>query len=190
MYGLSTFLYGLGFFFPPLFLPTFVGAVGEGPKSGALCLAVMAVAQVVGQLAFGYLSDKSMSVSVLAITCSLVGTTASLTLWGLAKSLAPLVLFSVVYGFFAYGFTSMRVAMGRAVSDDASAAVATYSLLVFLQGIGNVLAGPLSGLLVKGVVGGGYGLGRYKMLVGFTGSCLLGSAVVIGVWHLRPKGVR
>ena len=185
----STFLYGLGFFFPPLYLPSFVADIGLKPIQGALLLAIMSIAQVLGQFAFGYLSDKKISVSTLAITCSFSASVATFTLWGLAKSLGPLVVFSILYGVFAYGFAGMRIAMGRAVSEDASAAVATYAILVFVQGIGNILAAPISGALLRGEVQRGeYGIAKYGPLTILTGGCLGMSAVVVGMWHIRPKG--
>lgn len=189
----STFLYGLGFFFPPLYLPSFAADLGLSSTQGALLLAVMSISQVAGQFFFGYLSDTAsrlFSVSALSILCSLIASVACLTLWGLAKSLAPLLLFSIVYGIFGYGFTAMRMAMGKAVSEDSSAAVATYAILVFVQGIGNILAGPVSGALLVGRVDrGGFGVLRYSALTILMGVCLGMSAVVVGLWHLRPKNL-
>lgn len=78
--------------------------------------------------------------------------------------------------------------MGKAVSDDPSAVVATYAILVFLQGIGNVLAGPISsGLLEKNVRLNVYGVERFRTLVIFTGSCMSASGLVILGWYLRPR---
>jgi MFS family permease len=187
----STLLQGLGFFFPALYLPSYATSIGLSSTSGALILAVMSLSQVLGQFSCGYLSDKKMSVSALAVTCSVVSTVATFALWGMAKNLALLIVFGILFGFFAYGFTTMRVAMGRAVSDDPSAVVATYAILVFLQGVGNILAGPISaGLLEKNVRVGTYGIARYRSLVIFMGTCMSFSAVIIGLWYLRPRKMR
>ena len=118
-----------------------------------------------GQFAFGYISDKRVSVSTLAVISSVFAAGATLALWGPAKSLGLLLAFSPVYGFFRYGFGSMRVVMGRVVGADALAAVVIYCLLVFLQGIGNVLVGLSSAaLLKKRVSAGDYGAARYGSL--------------------------
>ena len=184
IYCLSTLIQGFGFFFPSLYLPSYATDIGLEPRYGALLLAIMAVAQVLGQFAFGYMSDKKISVSTLAAACSLVATITALALWGTAKSIGLLLVFSTMYGFFAYGFGSMRIAMGKAVSSDPSAAVATYATLVFVQGIGNVLAAPVSSLLLSPSVRlGEYGASRYKDLVVFTGSCMFASALIIALWH-------
>ncbi|TVY21630.1 Fujikurins efflux protein [Lachnellula arida] len=191
IYCASTLLQGLGFFFPALYLPSYATAIGLSSTSGALVLAIMSLAQVIGQFSCGYLSDKKMSVSALCTACSVMSMIAAFVLWGLAKNLALLLVFGIVYGFFGYGFTTMRVGMGRAVSDDPSAAVATYAILVFLQGVGNILAGPISaGLLKRRIQVGTYGIARYQALVVFTGTCMSLSALVISLWYLRPRTIR
>jgi MFS family permease len=191
VFCVSTLFQGLGFFFPALYLPSFATRLGLSSTQGALILAIMAIFQVLGGFGFGYLSDKNVSVSTLAITSSIVATVAIFALWGTAKSLPLLIVFSVVYGFFAYGYGSMRVAMTRAVSDDPSSVVASYAALVFLQGVGNILAGPISsGLISQRISLGTYGIGMYEILVIFAGLCLACSAFVIGLWHLMPRKIR
>ena len=184
IYSLSTLVQGLGFFFPPIYLPSYASVIGIDSTKGALLLAIMSVSQVLGQFAFGWLSDQKWSVSLLTAICSVVASTATFALWGVFRSLGLLVLFSILYGFFGFGFGTMRVAMGRAVSDDPSAAVTTYAVFVFLQGIGNVMVGPISaGLLSVGKDFDGYAAGGYSYLVVFTGSCLMLSALIICLWH-------
>lgn len=70
VFGLSTLVQGLGFFLPALWLPTYATSVGLSTTQGALILAVMSVSQLLGQFSFGFLTDKQISVSTLAVTCS------------------------------------------------------------------------------------------------------------------------
>ncbi|KAI0889592.1 major facilitator superfamily domain-containing protein [Annulohypoxylon maeteangense] len=184
IYALAILVQGIGFYFPSVFLPSYAASIGISPVSGALLLALMSVAQVLGQFAFGYLSDKSLPVSFLAIVCCVTASLASLTFWGLGKSVALLAVFSLVYGFFGYGFGTMRVAMGRAVSDDPSIVVSTYSIFIFLQGIGNVLVGPISAaLMTPSTERGHFGAGKYGGVVILTSSSYILAAMVIGGWH-------
>lgn len=188
VFGMSTLAQGLGFFLPALYLPTYATAIGLNSTQGALILAIMSISQLLGQFVFGFMSDKHVSVGKLAIICSVVATVAAFAIWGFAKSLSILVLFGIFYGFFGYAFGSMRAGMGLAVSDDPSSVLATYSILVFLQGIGNVLAGPISsGLMTKAVSVESYGVLRFRGLVLFTGSCMSLSALIIILWFLRPR---
>ncbi|KAG9234430.1 major facilitator superfamily domain-containing protein [Amylocarpus encephaloides] len=190
-YGLSTLVQGFGLFFPSLFLPSYATGIGLTSTQGALVLALMSLSQLIGQFAIGWLSDKNVSISLLAVMCSVAATVATFALWGAAKSLGLLIAFSLVYGMSGYGFGVMRVAMGRAVSNDSSSAVITYSILVFMQGIGNVLVAPLSSALLSGEIDlEEYAISRYKTLVIFTGSCMIGSTIIIGVWYLLPMSLR
>lgn len=191
IYALSTLIQGLGFFFPAIYLPTYASDLGLSVTEGALILAIMSIAQTLGQFAFGFMTDKQFSVSSLVIGCSVMATIAVLAIWGLAKSLGLLILFSIIYGFFAYAFSTMRVGMGKAVSDDPSAVVATYAILVFCQGVGNVLVGPISsGLLSQNIVLDTYAISKFKNVVIFTGGSMFLSAAVILPWALWPGKMR
>jgi predicted MFS family arabinose efflux permease len=191
VYCTSNVAQGLGYFFPSLYLPSYATAIGLTPTQGALILALLSVSQVVGQFSFGYLSDHRVPLNLLILISTLVSGLATLTLWGLAKSLAALVVFALVYGFFGAGYVAMWARMGSAVSEEPTAALATFSLLCFGKGVGNVAAGPLSAALIrKGVVLGSYGAMRYKSVIVFTGSCMLGSAVSVGAWYVRLKWSR
>ncbi|KAI0833944.1 MFS general substrate transporter [Hypoxylon sp. FL0890] len=184
VYGCAILVQGLGFFFPVVFLPSFASSIGMPPINGALLVALMCIAQVLGQFAFGYISDKNLPVSFLAIVCCIAAAVASLTFWGLAKSMAFLAIFSLVYGFFGYGFGTMRVAMGRAVSDDPSTVLSTYSIFVFLQGIGNVVVGPVSAaLMTASTEREHFAAGKYEGVVLLTSSSSVLAALIIGVWH-------
>ncbi|KAL3449066.1 MFS general substrate transporter [Aspergillus insuetus] len=184
IYGLAILIQGMGFFFPSVFLPSYAASLDLPSVHGALLLAIMSIAQVAGQFAFGYLSDKTLPVSILATSCCVMAAAAALIFWGLAKSLVFLILFSLLYGFFGFGFGTMRVAMGRAVSDDPSTIFATYAIFVFLQGVGNVLVSPISAALIGGnAVRERFAVGRFDGVVILTGVSSVLAAVVIGGWH-------
>ncbi|KAL8627222.1 hypothetical protein Q9189_007072 [Teloschistes chrysophthalmus] len=121
---------GLGFFFPSLFLPEYAASIGLSGSQGALLLALMNLGQVLGQWTFGILSDR-MSLNPLLVLSTTVAAIASFTSWGLAHDLAPLVVFALIFGFFAYGFCSMRARMGTAVSEEPTAALATFGCGAF-----------------------------------------------------------
>lgn len=185
MYAVATLIQGIGFFFPPIFLPSYATGLNISATNGALLLSLMSIAQVLGQFAFGYLSDKNLSVNVLAGVCCVAGAVSSLTLWGLGKSTVVLIMFSLIYGFFGFGFGTMRVAMGRAVSDDPSTVFATFAIFVFLQGVGNILVGPISAALLSGpTMIERFATGRYKGLVILTGTSSAAAALVVCLWDV------
>ena len=78
--------------------------------------------------------------------------------------------------------------MGTALSEDPTAALATFSAFAFSKGVGNVLAGPISAGLISQVTNiSSYGVMRYKGLVIFTGTSMLLSSLSVGAWYLRPR---
>jgi predicted MFS family arabinose efflux permease len=190
-YCVSNLAQGLGFFFPALLLPSYAASIGLSPTHGALLLALMSVAQVAGQFTFGFLSDGRVPLNVLVLVSSSMAAAACLALWGLARSLAPLIIFALVYGFFGYAYASMRVRMGTSVTSEPTAALAIFSIFCFGQGVGNVLAGPISGVLLSHITSvGSYGAMKYKGVVIFTGCCMALSALSVGSWYLRPSRIR
>lgn len=202
IYSLSNLLQGLGYFFPSLFLPSYATSLSLPPRSGPLLLALMSIAQVLGQSSFGYLSDKgttsSRRLTLLSLASTLISAAAMLALWGTARSLAPLCVFAVIYGFFGTGYTALWGRMGMHVTRDGGSAFMAFGLFNAGKGLGNVLAGPISGGLLMdgegGDAGGGYGVGgRYMAIVLFAGACMAASAASVGVAYWRPgkvEGVR
>lgn len=79
----------------------------------------------------------------------------------------------------------MRVAMGRAVSDDPSTVFATYAIFVFLMGVGNILVGPLSAALMapREVVQEHFAGNKYEPMVILTGATSFVAAIIVLVWH-------
>ncbi|KAH7416878.1 major facilitator superfamily domain-containing protein [Cadophora sp. MPI-SDFR-AT-0126] len=191
IYATATLIQSLGFFFPAIYLPTYATALGLSATEGALILATMSISQTFGQFAVGFMTDKKFPVTGLVIGCSAVATIAVLAIWGLAKSLGLLIFFSVIYGFFASAFSPLRVGMGKAVSDDPSALVATYAILCFCQGIGNVLVGPISSaLLSQRAAVDAYAILRFRNMVIFTGGSMFLSALVVVPWLLWSRQKR
>ncbi|OQO11351.1 hypothetical protein B0A48_05607 [Cryoendolithus antarcticus] len=195
LYSLSNLAMGLGYFFPSLYIPSYATANGMTPLLGALLLTLMSIAQVLGQLTFGYLSDQPrIPLPILAGSSMLISSLAVYTAWGLAHTFPVLAAFALNFGFFGAGYTALWGRMGMAVSSEPSAAFAAFGLLNVGKGIGNLAAGPLSGaLLRKGVEAGGYGVGRFGAVVLFSGTCLAVSAAVLPlglVKKFRSRRVR
>lgn len=188
IYSVSNLAMGFGYFFPSLYLPSYATGLGYSATSGALLLVCMSISQVAGQFTFGYLSDKKLSLNSLLIGCSFVTAAATLTVWGLARSLPPLVAFSILYGFFGAAYTAMWARIVLAVSDQPAASQAMFGLFNFGKGVGNVLAGPIGTALVRSSVrASGYGHGTYKAVVIFTGICWAVSAGSLSTIYWRQK---
>jgi MFS family permease len=187
-YSMSNVCMGMGYFFPALFLPSYATLIGLDATKGALLLTLMSVSQVAGQFTFGYMSDKKVPLNAMIVLSSSIAAIVTLSLWGLARSLAPLACFAVVYGFFGAGYTAMWARMVTAISDEPSASQAMFGLFCFGKGVGNILTGPISaGLLKWSQSSTGYGYGVYQAVVIFTGVCLVLSAGSLGTMYIRLK---
>ncbi|KAI4715573.1 major facilitator superfamily transporter [Aureobasidium sp. EXF-10727] len=177
MYSVANTLQGFGYFFPGLYLPSFATSLSLKPHSGAILLAVMSVCQVCSQFTFGMLSDRKMSINALALSSTAMAAIAVLGVWKVASSLPVLIVFGILYGFFAAGFTAIWARITSSVTDDVGTAAVVFGLLNFQKGLGNVLAGPIGGVLVD--VRGGMGSGVYRWVIVFTGACMAGSSCLI-----------
>lgn len=192
IYSFSNLLQGLGYFFPALYLPSHAASLRLGDKSGALLLALMSVCQVGGQFVFGLLSDRRVPLNILACLPTVVAGVACFTMWRLAESLTVLIFFAIVYGFFGTGFTAIWARMSTAVTDDVTAGPIVFTLLNFGKGIGNVLAGPIGGLLVSKPGSTGTP-SSYRWVIVFTGTCMFASTCIIflrSTKHLMLLGSR
>ncbi|KAJ1333111.1 MFS transporter MCT family solute carrier family 16 (monocarboxylic acid transporters) member 10 [Microdochium nivale] len=193
VYTLSNLLQGFGYFFPALYLPSFATSLSLGDKSGAILLAAMSVSQVAGQFMFGYLSDRKVSLDVLACTSTLVAAVSTLSMWRMADSLPVLVGFAILYGFFGSGFTALWGRLSTTIArDDVTAGPIVFGLLNLTKGVGNVLAGPLGGLLVRQSSNlqhlpalSALSPSSYRWVIMFTGACMFVSGLTILLRHCK-----
>ncbi|KAL9596045.1 MAG: hypothetical protein Q9219_006061 [cf. Caloplaca sp. 3 TL-2023] len=215
-FALSGLLQGLGFYFPTIYLPSYATSFGLSSTIGALLLVIYSFAQVLGQLAFGYVSDmrvrrfwqdERVPVEILVFVSPLVSGISIFALWGLARSFVMLAAFAMMYGIFAGGFVVLWARMvcfdtlppsskrekekknlmipqsTTLSSSDSALTLTTFSYFACMKGIGNVVTGPISSaLLSPHVVHDGYGIGKFKGIVVFSGAVMMASAAVMVVW--------
>lgn len=186
-YSVSNLAMGFGYFFPALYLPSYATSQGLSSTQGALLLALMSVSQVLGQLSFGWASDHASSINSLAMISPLIAAVMTLTTWGLARQFSLLAVFAIFYGFFGAGYTALWGRMGMSISTEPSAAFASFGLLNFGKGVGNVLSGPIGGALLSETVRAAqYGAERYERIIVFTGTCMAVSAATMFFSCARP----
>jgi MFS family permease len=186
IYNISNFAMGLGYFFPSLYIPSYATSNGMSSTHGAVLLAIMSVAQVLGQMSFGYLSDGKLPLNLLAFASTVVAAAVVYGCWGVAHTFGVLTVFSLFYGFFGAGYTALWGRMGTAVSSEPTGAFAAFGCLNFGKGVGNILAGPVGGALLKEIVHvRSYGATRYESVILFTGSCMILSSATVLLGYCR-----
>lgn len=180
IYQLANIIEALGYFLPPVFLPSHASAIGTHGILASLTVVLFNFTTVIGCAIMGYMTDRYHVTHCIMI--STVGAVISVFLvWGLSTNIGVLFLFSALYGLFAGAFSSTWSVVAREVEKSESSADLSmvFSFLESGRGIGNILSGPLSSALTNGhpwlgTVGGAYGSG-YGVLIVFTGvTTLLG----------------
>lgn len=104
-----------------------------------------------------------------------------------------LVVYSLLYGFFGGGFSAVYAATAKEIRGvmtqrygptglEGADIGAVFGVLGVGRGVGNVIAGPVSEVLLRGETGkgwGGYGSG-FGPLVVFTGATAVAAVVAVG----------
>ncbi|KAL0939665.1 monocarboxylate transporter [Colletotrichum truncatum] len=184
IFALSNLFQGLGYYIPSIYLPTYASSLGLSGTTGALILALFNLSTTFGQLAMGWLSDRTSNALLLVFLSSFPSALAAFLLWGFASSLPTLMAFSIIYGWFAGSFVILWPKFGGILSDDPGA---VYSMMAFGKGVGNLLTGPISVPLMSGPVQSGYGLNRFEPLILYLGSMMLVSSLGIVGWPVRVR---
>lgn len=195
VFGFSILLQGLAFPLPPTFLPSYARVLALPPSSGDMLLAVNSLAQVTGQILLGHFSD-TLSTHIPHAVASLVSGLAVLTLWGPATGVGSLVAFATLWGAFSGSYsvswTKIAAGMSEGEDDTAGATMMLYAWFSFERGVADILAGPISSILLGNEVDlGTYGLGKWKGVIVFSGAVLLLSSAGGLAWFWeRWRGKR
>jgi MFS family permease len=139
-----------GYLIPTTYLASYSDSLGFERITGPILLAAYSVASIPGGIVHGWLGDRSKATTSVLIS-SAGSAAAVFLLWGLSHhDVAVLVLFSLVYGFFAGGFSStwggILQEMRRRDSNVDTSLV--FGMLMGGRGLGFLVSGPISGLLL------------------------------------------
>ena len=166
---------GLGYFIPALYLPSYVADLGLDPVLGTLSVALVNAASVAGTIIVGLLIDRLHVTTVVGLV-TLPTVFAVFVFWGFGVSIPTLLIFCMVYGVAAGGFSTTWTGVVRDVqkAEPGGDTGIMFGFLAAGRGIGAVASGPLSEALLtagkewKGEAGWAYGTG-YGSLIVFTG---------------------
>lgn len=121
-FALAQLLQGLGFYLPTFYLPSYAISMGLSGTMGAFLLVIASFSQVLGQMAFGCVSDMRIKrlwidgrvpVHILLFVSTFMSGISILALWGPARSQGMLIAFATVYGMSAGGFAVLWARMVR-----------------------------------------------------------------------------
>jgi MFS family permease len=139
-----------GYLMPSTYLASYATALGFPSFTRPLLIAFFSLSSVFGGVFHGILSDRVSATRVIMLS-SFGSALPIFLLWGLSRHLANVIVFSLLYGFFAGGFSSTWTSMMREIQRDDAAADTSlvFGLLLGGRGVGFVAGGPVSGALVS-----------------------------------------
>ena len=163
----------LGYYVPWAYMSAYATTIGLTPEMGALLIALLNGASVPGSLIIGILNDR-FDVSNTILLSTVGSTIAVFIFWGLAGHIPLLAMFTLLYGFFAGGFSSTWSGTLKQMKREKPAIDTgfAYGLLGGVRGLGNVISGPVSSALVGKDMGMNARFGyetKYEWLIVFTG---------------------
>ncbi|KAF2157301.1 MFS general substrate transporter [Myriangium duriaei CBS 260.36] len=200
--AIATMLQSSGYGLPQTYLSSYASSVASlSVTSSTLLITLFNVPGIISSSFFGFLSDNKrfqLSATSTAFISAVSSAMAVFFFWGFSSasshSMVFLVLFSVIYGFFAGGYSAT---WGGAIKEmereaaDKNEALDTgivYGLLNGARGIGYVGGGLAGVQLLK--IGAGHPLGRfgygtsYGPLILYTGlSTFLGGWGIFFKWR-------
>jgi MFS family permease len=164
---------------PQTYIPSYASSLHLSNITGTIMLALFSGCSVFGSLIVGLFNDHfQVSTCVLF---SAIGSALSIFLfWGFSSQVALLAAFAITYGFFAGGYSSTwsGVLTEMKMLDHRVETGLMYGLLCGGRGLGFMISGPVSSMLLNAKIGTdwstGYG-GEYRSMILFSGiSALLG----------------
>ncbi|KAF2035087.1 MFS general substrate transporter [Setomelanomma holmii] len=168
----------MGFFLPGFYLPTYARSLGASHIQSTVTIILLNGAGFLGCLCMGMATDRFHVTNCLLVS-SLGSAIGVFLLWGFSTSLAPLYIFSIVYGGFAGCQSSAWSAITRNTIERKRSVDSgmVWACLSAGKGVGNLCSGPLSEALLHAgnwsadmTYGSGYGA-----LIVFTGVTALAS---------------
>ncbi|KAH8593717.1 MFS monocarboxylate transporter-like protein [Bisporella sp. PMI_857] len=183
-------LESLGFFLPSIYLPIYATSLHLPKVAPTLLLALLNSFSVIGAILLGYATDHIHVTLVITVSC-IVSSLSIFLIWGLSTSFPALIIFAAIYGIFAGGFSATWAGMIKEVKkEDERAGLGTLmGMFSSGRGVGSVVSGPISEVLLKGSpwkgrVAGGYGTSHGAVIV-FTGVSAICGIVGLGARKRR-----
>ena len=165
----------LGLFMPYTHLPKYAQLHGTSTGASILILSIMGLASAVGRVIIGLAADAYGRLVMLMVCMSVGG--ASTLCWMACVTFPTMMLYAVVYGFFAGGVISLFPTVCAELYGIKRIGM-VIGVLYSGTALGNLLAAPIGGFLFDAT-------GDYYASIAVSGSLLLGSTLF--VYLVDPK---
>jgi MFS family permease len=183
MLQFGNMIQSLGYLMPSTYLASYASFLGLEGFAGSLLLSLFSVASVPGSIVFGPIIGDRMRPTNVILISSLGSAIAVFVLWGLSVRLGVLAAFSILYGFFAGAFSTTWSGVLKEVKrmEHTTDTGLVFGLLMGFRGIGFVLSGPVSGVLLDAGTGSIGTASSYASKYSPMIICT-GATAVLGAW--------
>ncbi|KAJ8309968.1 hypothetical protein KUTeg_011833 [Tegillarca granosa] len=171
LFVISNFCTSIGFNMPYIYLPDRAKDAGIDENKGAFLVSVIGIANTVGRVIFGWISDKPWVNRLMLYNTAL-------TICGIATALSPvsdsyefLVVYAAIFG----AFIGVYVGLTSVVLVDLlglDKLTSSFGLLLMFQGVATLIGPPIAGWLYDGT--GSYNISFHVAgtVVAISGSML------------------
>ncbi|KAI8986299.1 MFS general substrate transporter [Trametes punicea] len=137
----------LGLFIPFIYIAEYARDKSISDDMAFYILSALNGGGILGRLAPPFLSDALGRFNVL-VPCAFLMALLALLFWMFAKTLATIIVFSVLYGFFSGAFTAMIIPCVAQISPDGKIGT-RIGMLYSIISFGALAGGPAGGALLK-----------------------------------------
>ncbi|KAH7867880.1 major facilitator superfamily domain-containing protein [Lentinula edodes] len=136
-----------GLFFPYFYLQLFAIDKGANPTFSFYLLAILNGSSIPGRIIPNILSHKFGVFNTVAF-CTLACSVLTFGLLGVGNSVAALVIFAILYGFFSGGFISLLAPVVASLVQDESEIGIRLGLAYCISSLGILTGNPIAGALL------------------------------------------
>nr|CAG8578284.1 13101_t:CDS:2 [Entrophospora candida] len=135
-----------GFLVPFYLIPSFATHIGISEGTGAIIVGITSGMNALGRIILGYCADKLGRMNTFFI-CTFLSGVVILLIWTFSTTLAPLLIFAILYGINAGGFVSLfPVVVADIVGYDQITNSVGY--LYSIAALGTAFGSPIAGALL------------------------------------------
>jgi MFS family permease len=170
----------LGLFTPFFYLPSYAAQHGMSVQLSSYLAAILNGASFFGRAVGGILADRLGRYNMLCFATT--GTGILVFCWPSAQSNAPIIAFSVLYGFFSGAIISLMAVCFMSTAKDAKNNGTYYGMGMAIDSIAALIGPPITGAIVTKYHG-------FNEAAYFSGAAVLVGAVgALGAKYASGKG--
>ncbi len=166
----SSLIGAFGYFIPFYFIPSYAVAQGMTASQGAIAVGLTNGASAAGRIFQGLLADQFVGVFNSFVMCQFMSPMSILVVWMFSFTFPVLLVFALLYGFFAGGFVSLfPVCLAEMYGNSDLATI--NGTLAFANVAGSLAGSPTASIILEKA--------GWQALQGFAGGTLLVSSFFI-----------